>query len=354
MSARHTASRPDTVSPRGLRLEVQGLTLASLSGDVLVDDIDLAVDGGEVMALVGESGSGKSLTALAILDLLPSGVRRVKGRVLLDGADITGPAGARAGIRGRRIASIFQDPQASLDPRWTVGRYLRGQFRRYGARNDRVATEAAMAMLTRVGLGDAARLMRAYPHELSGGMAQRVMIAGSLAAQPSFLIADEPTTALDVTTQAQVLDLLEEIRSETGLGILIITHDLGVVAEMADRVAVLYGGKVMETGIATEVLARPWHPYTGALLASMPDIESADPPLPIPGSPGDRLPAGTGCPFQPRCLHAVSECADSVPPPLQRDGRSAACHVLDEAVVPRVRRDIGTKPEQSHVSLAAY
>jgi oligopeptide/dipeptide ABC transporter ATP-binding protein len=343
MSTQHTGSR----------IEVQGLTLASMSGEVLVDDLDLTVGAGEVVALVGESGSGKSLTALAILGLLPRGIRHLKGRILLDGVDVTGLTGRNASIRGRRIASIFQDPQASLDPRWTVGRYLRSQFRRYGASGREAAAQAAMAMLGRVGLGDPTRLMRAYPHELSGGMAQRVMIAGSLAALPSFLIADEPTTALDVTTQAQILDLLEEIRQETGLGILMITHDLGVVAEMADRIAVLYGGDIMETGAATDVLGAPWHPYTGALLASMPDMEAAEPPLPIPGSPGDRLMTGTGCPFQPRCSQAIPACAGSVPPLVRQETRSAACHVLDAASLPRPAKPTAVKPEQNHASLAA-
>ncbi|WP_353181385.1 ABC transporter ATP-binding protein [Bosea sp. (in: a-proteobacteria)] len=307
-------------------LEARGLTLASRSGEVLVDGVDLTVRSGEILALVGESGSGKSLTALALLGLLPEGIVRLEGQVLLDGVEVTGLSGRHAALRGRCIASIFQDPQASLDPRWTVGRYVGAQFRRHGTAAGRAVAQASAEMLARVGLADSRRILRAYPHELSGGMAQRVMIAGALAADPRFLVADEPTTALDVTTQSQILDLLEELQAESGLGILLITHDLGIVAEMARRVVVLYGGKVMETGAADAVLAAPRHPYTRALLASMPDIEALQPPRPIPGTPGDRLPAASGCPFQPRCGEAIGDCAVRPPVLASHDGRSWACH----------------------------
>ncbi|CAH1663365.1 MULTISPECIES: ABC transporter ATP-binding protein [unclassified Chelatococcus] len=320
-----------------VRVEVEGLTLASAAGDILVNGVDLAVSSGEIVALVGESGSGKSLTALAILGLLPRGITRLRGRVRLNGIDVTDLAGPHAAVRGRQIAAIFQDPQASLDPRWTVGRYLAGQFRRYGATGRRAAETAAADMLARVGLGDPGRVMGAYPHELSGGMAQRVMIAGALAAGPQFLIADEPTTALDVTTQAQILDLLEDLQAETGLGVLLITHDLGVVAEMAQRVVVLYGGSVMETGEASDVLGASWHPYTQALLAAMPDLAQLEPPRPIPGSPGDRLAAGTGCPFQPRCRDAIPLCAQRPPSVVVSGSHRAACHRSE----PRMPRSAG-------------
>lgn len=319
-------------------LEAKGLTLASRSGEVLVDGVDLTVRSGEILALVGESGSGKSLTALALLGLLPEGIARLAGQVLLDGVDVTGLAGRHAVLRGRCIASIFQDPQASLDPRWTVGRYLGAQFRRHGTLAGRTARQASAEMLARVGLADSGRILRAYPHELSGGMAQRVMIAGALAGNPRFLVADEPTTALDVTTQAQILDLLDALQAESGLGILLITHDLGIVAEMAQNVVVLYGGKVMESGAAEAVLTMPRHPYTQALLASMPDIEAPHPPEPIPGTPGDRLPTASGCPFQPRCREAVGDCAARPPALVSHDGRSWACHRADTAPVQPVPR----------------
>ena len=334
------------------RIEVEGLILVSAAGDILVDGVDLAVSGGEIVALVGESGSGKSLTALAILGLLPRGITRRGGRVRLNGTDVTDLAGPHAAIRGRQIAAIFQDPQASLDPRWTVGRYLTGQFRRYGATSQRAAQASAVDMLARVGLGDPTRILGAYPHELSGGMAQRVMIAGALAAGTQLLIADEPTTALDVTTQAQILDLLEDLQRDTGLGVLLITHDLGVVAEMAQRVAVLYGGTVMETGEAADVLDAPWHPYTQALLASMPDLAQPAPPQPIPGSPGDRLPAGTGCPFQPRCRDAIALCAQRAPAVVVSGSHRAACHRSE----PRMPRGLGgakTQPQTSGYPLPA-
>lgn len=334
-------------------LEARGLTLASRSGEVLVDAVDLTVRSGEILALVGESGSGKSLTALALLGLLPEGIVRQGGQVLLDGVDVTGLDGRHSALRGRCIASIFQDPQASLDPRWTVGHYLGAQFRRHGTLAGRSIEQASAQMLGRVGLADSRRILRSYPHELSGGMAQRVMIAGALAANPRFLIADEPTTALDVTTQSQILDLLEELQTESGLGILLITHDLGIVAEMARRVVVLYGGKVMETGAAEAVLTVPRHPYTRALLASMPDIDALQPPKPIPGTPGDRLPAASGCPFQPRCGEAIGDCAIRPPALASHSGRGWACHRPQSASMQPEPRPSHEQPirEQILVSL---
>jgi len=320
-------------------LEARDLVLVSKeTGAVLVNGVSLALQAGEILALVGESGSGKSLTALALLGLLPPGVERRSGQVLLDGVDVTGMS---TNLRGKVVAAIFQDPQASLDPRWTVGRYLTDRFQRLKGMKGSRAREAAADMLAQVGLANPDRIMKSYPHELSGGMAQRVMIAGALAGEPRILIADEPTTALDVTTQAQILDLLEDIQARTGLSVLMITHDLGVVAEIAHRMTVLYGGRVMEEGETVAVLAAPVHPYTRALLASMPDINSDTAPAPIPaGPPGGGF--GQGCPFAPRCGSAQAACAETMPAATRFAGaRSFACHVVQ---IPAV-----TRREAAHV-----
>jgi len=281
--------------------------------------------------LVGESGSGKSLTALAVLGLLPTGVAQQGGRVLIDGQDVTGLLGAAQRLRGSVLAAIFQDPQAALDPRWNVERFLVDRFVRLRAMEKRTARAAAADILHQVGLHDPARVLRAYPHELSGGMAQRVMIAGALAGNPRILIADEPTTALDVTTQAQILDLIRDIQARTGLGVMMITHDLGVVAEISRRVMVLYGGRLMEQGKTAEVLETPMHPYTSALLAAMPDMDSDNAPVPIPQGGNEQISA-FGCPFAPRCTRVLASCHLAMPEPtLLRDGRSYACHTHVEA-----------------------
>ncbi|WP_366926989.1 ABC transporter ATP-binding protein [Pseudogemmobacter hezensis] len=281
---------------------------------VLVENLEIDLRSGEIHALVGESGSGKSLSALAILGLLPPALE-MTGQIT--------PA-----LRpGRDVALVMQDPVAALDPRWRVGRFLTGQFARLGDLPLSAARTAARAMLGRLGLTDIDRVMAAYPHQLSGGMAQRVMIGAALAGSPAFLLADEPTTALDVTTQAQILSLLQGLCRDQGLGMLLITHDLGVVAETAARMTVLYGGQVMERGPANAVLPRPVHPYTRALLRAMPDLASAAPPAPIAGQPG--RPSGRiGCAFAPRCAQAGPLCT-AARPQLRPRGDGAgdfACH----------------------------
>ncbi len=315
--------------PPAACLNVRGLTIiARATGKILVEDVSFSVPAGEAVALIGESGSGKSLTALAVLGLLPSSVEMISGSVLLDGIDITGLRGSASELRGREIAVIFQDPQSCLDPRWTIGRYLTGQFRRLRNLGTRSATAEAHAMLERVGLANPKRIMGCYPHELSGGMAQRVMIAGALAGGPRILIADEPTTALDVTTQAQILDLLADLRSQNDLALLMITHDLGVVADTSDRMLVLYGGRVMEAGCTGLLMEAPSHPYTRALLAAMPDIETSTPPQPISGTPG-RPEEDDCCPFHLRCDFAAAACRDTSPVfRTTPDGRrGSACHL---------------------------
>jgi oligopeptide/dipeptide ABC transporter ATP-binding protein len=270
--------------------------------------VSFSLDPGETLALVGESGCGKSLTALGVANLLPPAARREQGEILLDGRPVAalGEEAWRA-IRGRRIALVFQEPQSALNPVMRLGDQVAEGVRAHTGASWRSAREAAVDALARVGLPDPKSRALAYPHELSGGMKQRAVLAMALAGNPGVLLADEPTTALDVTVQAQILGLLRQIRDSTGLSILLVTHDLGVVAEAADRVAVMYAGRIVETGPVREVLGNPAHPYTRGLKGSRP--QGADTPLkPIPGqvpSPGN-WPAG--CPFHPRCEMAEELC----------------------------------------------
>jgi oligopeptide/dipeptide ABC transporter ATP-binding protein len=305
-------------------LGVSGLTLA-IDGHAVVDGVDFAVAQGEVLALVGESGCGKSLTALAAMRLLPRAVRQIGGRIVLAGEEIGGlPERQMRALRGRRMSMIFQEPQAALDPLSTVG----AQIAEATGLSARAARATVMAMLTEVGISHPARRIDQYPFELSGGMCQRVMIASALIAKPAVVIADEPTTALDVTIQAQILDLLRALAVERGTAVLLITHDMGVVADFAQRVAVMYAGRIAETGPAAAVFGRPRHPYTALLLAALPRLTDVpksrlatiEGQVPSPG----RFPPG--CRFAGRCPLADDHCA-AEPPPLRDmgDGQFAAC-----------------------------
>ncbi len=316
------------------------LSIRNLSVDIygrrIVQDVDLQMERGQTLAVVGESGCGKSMTALALIGLLPEGGRCSGGEILLEDTDLTqlDEADWRT-IRGRRIGMIFQDPSAALDPLMTVGRQIAEALALRGLTGRRALREAARAMLVHVGIPDPDRRLDQYPYELSGGMAQRAMIAIALAAQPHLLIADEPTTALDVTIQAQILALMHDLQEETGTGILLITHDIGVVAENSDRIAVMYAGTVVEAGVTAEVLAAPAHPYTRALLRSIPTLETArgspleviEGTVPEPGS----WPAG--CRFAPRCIHAQESCRAEIPRlELVQGAHTAACLRLEEIV----------------------
>jgi oligopeptide/dipeptide ABC transporter ATP-binding protein len=312
-------------------LEVRDLAVAFPTRDGLfcaVDGVSFRVGEGEPVALVGESGCGKSLTALALLRLVPPQGRIAGGEVLLKGRDLLRlPESELRSARGKELAMVFQEPQTALNPVLTVGYQIAEAVLAHERVPRKTAADRARELLTLVAIPDPARRMRAYPHQLSGGMRQRVMIAMALACRPALLVADEPTTALDVTVQAQVLDLLEELRARLGMALLLITHDLGVVARTVRRVYVMYCGKVVEEGPVEGILEDPGHPYTRGLLESVPRMGRRTRRLSaIPGAvpPPGKLPPG--CPFAPRCPLATEACAASVPALREFPGsRSVRC-----------------------------
>ena len=312
-------------------LVVENLSLA-IGAARVVDGVGFAVARGEVLALVGESGCGKSVTALAVMRLLPPAIRQESGGVTLGGEDISrlSERGMRQ-LRGRRISMIFQEPQAALDPLSTVGSQIAEALRR----PLRDARTEVLRMLTEVGISDPARRIDQHPFELSGGMCQRVMIACALISNPAVLLADEPTTALDVTIQAQILDLLRRLAVERQTGVVLITHDMGVVADIADRVAVMYAGRIAETGPTDAIFAAPRHPYTALLLASIPRL--SDVPKSKLAVIEGRVPTpaefGPGCRFFGRCPLAEPRCQAATPPlrPVG-DGRMSACFRAEDVV----------------------
>jgi oligopeptide/dipeptide ABC transporter ATP-binding protein len=284
---------------------------------------------GETLAVVGESGSGKSAAAHAVMGTLPGSAAVTAGEAWLDGRELTRlPERDRRRIRGREMAIIPQDSLSALNPLFTVRNQLGEMFRVHRGLPKRAAELAAVELMDRVGIPDARRRGGAYPHELSGGMRQRIMIAMAVAVVPRVLIADEPTTALDVTVQAQLLDLLEKLQKENGMGILLISHDLAVVAEAADRVIVMYAGRAVEEAPVGDLYRHPAHPYTAALLASVPRLDRPEEELrPIPGTPPDMSTRPAGCPFLPRCPLAAPRCAADAPPlRAVAPGRYSACH----------------------------
>jgi peptide/nickel transport system ATP-binding protein len=301
----------------------------------LVDEISFTVARGETFCLVGESGSGKSLTMLAVMGLLPPGVELSSGSIVLNGVDIAGWDDRRLReLRGRELAMVFQDPMTSLNPLRRVGRQLESAVALHAPHLDR-RTRAARAteLLTAVGVPRAGERAKAFPHQWSGGMRQRAMIAMAMAHDPELLIADEPTTALDVTIQAQVMSVLAQARQRTGSGLILITHDLGLVAGVADRVAIMYSGRIVETGTVQEIYGAPSHPYTAGLLASVLS-GSNDRAVAIPGSPPLASKRPDGCAFAPRCSRADDVCGTAVPTlrigprPIETRtaGHAVACH----------------------------
>ena len=295
-----------------------------------VNNVSFDVAAGETLAIVGESGSGKSVTALSILRLIPDPPGHIEsGQILFNGQDLLKMSDAEIrAVRGDRIAMIFQEPMSSLNPSLTVGMQVGEPINLHRKLPWRQALDKARELLGMVRMSDAASRVTAYPHQFSGGMRQRAMIAMALACEPQLIIADEPTTALDVTVQAQILDLLKDLADRTGSALVLITHDLGVVARYADRVVVMYAGRVVESAPAADLYARPRHPYTQGLMASVPrlDGDTSVRLVPIEGQPPDlaRIPAG--CAFAPRCRRASDACR-SAPPPLReiRPGHSVAC-----------------------------
>jgi oligopeptide/dipeptide ABC transporter ATP-binding protein len=321
----------------GSVLSLRGLSVSFRMGDErlpALEDVSFDLRLGEVLALVGESGSGKSLTALTIMRLQPEAARVDRGVVLLDGRDLlTLPAAEMTRLRGDRAAMIFQEPMTSLNPVLTIGRQLTEGLEFHRGLAPAAAMARAEELLRLVGIPSAERRLRAYPHQLSGGMRQRVMIAMAIACEPQLIIADEPTTALDVSIQAQIIDVLMEIRARLKTAILLITHDLGVVAEMADRVAVLYAGRIVEVTESEALFDSPRHPYTQGLLAAVPRLDV----LAREEEPRARLReiAGvvpslrsrpSGCPFWTRCPLAMQRCRSEMPPLVPApDGGSVAC-----------------------------
>lgn len=280
-----------------------------------VDGIDLKLGRGETLALVGESGSGKSVAALSILRLIDEPGRIVSGEVRLAGQDLLSLSEREMDIlRGDRLVMIFQEPMTALDPVCRVGNQIGEALRVHRGLSRRIASARAVELMAKVGIPDPGRRARAYPHELSGGMRQRIMIAAALACEPELIIADEPTTALDVTIQAQILALLGTLKRETRASLLLITHDLGVVAQVADRVSVMYGGRIMEEGPVESIFAAPAHPYTAGLLGCVPDVERSSRSrgeLPsISGTVPSPLALPTGCRFRDRCPEAFARCMD--------------------------------------------
>ncbi|MFT5649533.1 MAG: peptide/nickel transport system ATP-binding protein [Yoonia sp.] len=325
---------PDATLPV---LDVQDLktVFKTRAGEVhAVNDVSFYLQKGELLGVVGESGSGKSVTMMSLLGLLPMPPAEIRGgRVMFEGQDLLtlDPKGLRS-VRGARIGFIFQDPMTSLNPVFTVGHQIAEPLRKHMGMSKKQAAKRSTELLELVGIPDAERRLHDYPHQFSGGMRQRVMIAIALACDPQVLIADEPTTALDVTIQAQILELMKELRDKLGMAVIWITHDLGVIAGIADRVMVMYGGQVVEHAPVHDLFANPQHPYTSALLKTIPSISGkrAARLTVIEGQPPLVLGAPTSCPFRDRCTQAMPVCATKVPPRYDvGDGHDAACFLVD-------------------------
>ncbi|MFK4223680.1 ABC transporter ATP-binding protein [Streptomyces sp. NPDC019890] len=327
----------DTPAPTGPEafLSVRDLRVRFSTEDGIVNAVDglsFDVERGKTLGIVGESGSGKSVTNLTVLGLHNPKTTAVEGSIRLDGQELTDASEKQLEkLRGNKVAMIFQDPLTALSPYYTVGRQIAEPFMKHTGASKKEAKARAIEMLDKVGIPQPALRFNDYPHQFSGGMRQRAMIAMALICDPDLLIADEPTTALDVTVQAQILDLLKDLQQEFGSAIIFITHDLGVIANMADDLLVMYAGRAVERGSVREVLQAPQHPYTWGLLSSMPrlggDIDEAL--MPIPGSPPSLLTPPSGCPFHPRCTFTdkVSDSRCSGERPLLAEGRAAACHL---------------------------
>jgi peptide/nickel transport system ATP-binding protein len=317
--------------PQSVLLEVRDLrtSFAVEAGELTaVDGVSFSLGAGRTLCVVGESGCGKSVTALSIMGLIATPPGRVNGEIRFEGVDLTKLSSSEMReLRGDRLSMIFQEPMTSLNPAFTVGEQIAEGILRHRPLSRAAARERTIEMLRRVHIPSPERRYDDYPHRLSGGMRQRVMIAMALACEPDLLIADEPTTALDVTIQAQILDLMRMLREETGTAIILITHDLGIVAELADEVAVMYAGRIVEHASAGALFAQPQHPYTVGLLGSIPRLDLEQETLPaIEGVVPNPLDPVPGCRFHPRCPFAIDRCRQEDPPLLlQGHGHASAC-----------------------------
>jgi peptide/nickel transport system ATP-binding protein len=325
-----------------------------------VDGITYQVFAGRTLGIVGESGSGKTVSSLTTLGLTRRQGARISGRIIFEGRDlVTLPEDQLRAIRGNDIAMVFQDPLSSLHPLYRVGRQLTEAIRAHRDASKAAARTRAVELLGLVGIPDPGKRVDQYPHEFSGGMRQRVMIAMALANEPKLLIADEPTTALDVTVQAQILALMERLQRELGMAIVIITHDLGVVAEMADDIAVMYAGRIVETASARQVFAAPEHPYTWGLLKSIPRLDGSrhEDLFPIPGTPPSLINPPTGCHFHPRCPYAQPDHAriDPALEPVPDEPEHHVACLLDAEVRRGVWQELrsGSTPEEALAALGA-
>ena len=320
----------------GSALRVRDLTVTFTGGGrnvIAVRNVDLDVGRGEFVALLGESGSGKSVTARAVMGLVDEHTRVDAAEIMVSSVDLLAlDSEGRRKMRGERMSLVLQDALSALNPVMTIGNQIGELFRVHRRATAKQARASAIELLALVGIPSPTTRVDDYPHQFSGGMRQRILIAMAIALEPEMLIADEPTTALDVTVQAQILDLLGSLRDQLGMGILLITHDLGVVMEVADRLAVMYAGRIVERGDTDTVLGRPAHPYTEALLRSVPQAAArGERLLSIPGSPPSPAQTPPGCPFSPRCRMAIDICRTVRPPLIEATpNRDAACHRSEE------------------------
>lgn len=316
------------VNNLNVRFNIFNATVQAVRG------VSFELEKGETLAIVGESGSGKSVTSKALMGLIPNPPGEISsGEILFENKDLVKYDEKQLQkIRGKEISMIFQDPMTALNPTMKIGKQIMEGLIKHQNLSKSDAKQRAIELLKLVGIPKPEKRVEEYPHQFSGGMRQRVVIAIALACNPKLLIADEPTTALDVTIQAQILDLMRDLQKKTGTAIILITHDLGVVANLAQRVAVMYGGKIVETGTVDEIFYNAKHPYTWGLLASMPKLHmKADKLTAIPGSPPDLADPPKGCPFAPRCPYAMKVCTDHMPEYAELSGtQKAACWLLDE------------------------
>jgi peptide/nickel transport system ATP-binding protein len=301
-----------------------------------IDGVSFDIHKGEVLGVVGESGAGKSVTGAAIIGLIDAPGRIVGGEIRLNGARIDNlPPEEMRRLRGRKVAMIFQDPLTSLNPLFRIGEQLVETIRTHLPMTERQARDRAIELLTEVGISAPEKRIDGYPHEFSGGMRQRVVIALALCAEPDFIVADEPTTALDVSVQAQIISLIKRLGRERGMAVMLVTHDMGVIAETADRVAVMYAGRVAEIGPVRDVVKSPQHPYARGLMGAIPTLEaSAERLVQIPGSMPRLSAIPRGCAFNPRCSEAFAQCHVERPEPRDVNGRQVACHLYGGHVAP--------------------